>query len=113
MESDCIFCKIIRGETDTQFLHADDEMVVFKDINPHAPVHLLIVPREHIRSVNDLAAEKAPLIGRMVMVAQAMAREQGVAEDGYKLLFNVEWGAGQRVFHIHMHLLAGKKWGGG
>ena len=110
MEKDCTFCKIVNGETDTEFLYQDEEMVVFKDINPYAPVHLLVVPRRHIRSVNDLEPGDAGLMGRMLLVARDAARAAAVAEDGYKLLFNVEWGAGQRVFHIHLHLLAGREW---
>jgi histidine triad (HIT) family protein len=112
MEPDCIFCKIASGGTDTEFVYQDDQVVVFRDIHPHAPVHLLVVPRRHIRSVNDLTEEDATLVARMMMVAKEAARLQGVNEKGYKLLFNVEWGAGQRVFHLHLHLLAGKKWGG-
>lgn len=110
MEPDCIFCKIVNGETDTEFLYQDEELVAFPDINPYAPVHQLIVPRRHIRSVNDLAAEDAPLMGRMLLVAKELAGRAGVAEEGYKLLYNVEWGAGQRVFHVHLHLLAGREW---
>ena len=111
MEPECIFCKIVNGGTDTEFVYQDDEMVGFRDIHPHAPVHLLIVPRRHIRSVNDMADDDAGLIGRMMLVARQMARTAGVDQSGYKLLFNVEWGAGQRVFHLHLHLLGGKKWG--
>ena len=110
MEKDCLFCNIVNGQTDTQFLLETEEAVVFKDINPHAPVHLLIVPKRHIRSINDLTDEDRPIIAELLMLGKEMARRQKVAEDGYKLLFNVEYGGGQRVFHLHLHLLAGKVW---
>lgn len=106
-ESECIFCKIIRGETTTQFLYQDERIVVFKDIKPHAPVHILIVPRKHIRSINDIKEEDKALIGEMISVAKDVAEKQGVSKTGYKLLFNVEKGGGQVIFHIHMHLLGG------
>jgi histidine triad (HIT) family protein len=109
METDCIFCKIASGGTDTEFIYQDDEIVVFRDIHPHAPVHLLIVPRRHIRSINDLTAADTTLVARMLLAAKEAARLQGVNASGYKLLFNVERGGGQVVFHLHLHLLAGRK----
>jgi histidine triad (HIT) family protein len=110
MEKDCLFCNIVNGHTDTPFLLETEEAVVFKDINPHAPVHLLIVPKRHIRSINDLTDEDRPIVAELLMLGKEMARRQKVADDGYKLLFNVEYGGGQRVFHLHLHLLAGKVW---
>ena len=107
MADDCIFCPIAQGRTDTELLYEDDQMVAFRDINPHAPVHLLIVPKQHIRSINDLTPEDHPLLALLVDRAQKLAVAQGIAGSGYKLLFNVEWGGGQRVFHIHLHLLGG------
>lgn len=107
MNTDCIFCDIVEGRTDTEFLYADDTLVVFRDIRPHAPVHLLIVPRKHIRSVNDLVAEDQGILGRMILAAREMAARQGIAKSGYKLLFNVESGGGQVVFHLHLHLIGG------
>ncbi|CAB5086491.1 HIT family hydrolase [Olavius algarvensis associated proteobacterium Delta 3] len=109
MEKECIFCNIIAGNTDTRFLYEDDTLVVFRDIHPHAPVHLLIVPRKHIRSINDLTPEEGGIVSRVTMVARDMAREQGVHKSGYKLLFNVERGGGQVIFHLHLHLIGG--WG--
>ena len=106
MAEDCIFCNIVNGKTDTEFIYEDDTVVAFKDINPYSPVHDLIVPRRHIRSVNDLVDEDRDLVAHMVMVGRKIARQREVNEEGYKLLFNVEYGGGQRVFHIHMHLLA-------
>jgi histidine triad (HIT) family protein len=103
----CVFCQIIRGEKSADFIYQDESMVVFKDIRPHAPVHLLFVPRKHIRSVNDLAEEETPIVSKMILKAKEIAREQELSESGYKLLFNVERGGGQVVFHLHMHLFGG------
>jgi histidine triad (HIT) family protein len=108
MEKDCIFCQIARGKTDTQMLHQTDTLVVFKDINPHAPVHLLLVPKKHIRSVNDLTDADQEILAELILVAKEMAKEQGVDKSGYKLLYNVEKGGGQLIFHLHLHLLAGR-----
>jgi histidine triad (HIT) family protein len=105
----CIFCRIVRGETDTEILHRTEDLVVFRDHRPQAPVHLLIVPVRHIRSINDIQPADNPLLGEMLQAAKAMAARQGVAQDGYRLFFNVERGGGQVVFHLHMHLLAGWK----
>jgi histidine triad (HIT) family protein len=107
MEKNCMFCQIIRGEKPADFVYQDESLVVFKDIRPHAPVHLLIVPRKHIRSVNDLTEEDTPIISEMIFKAKKIARDQEVSESGYKLLFNIERGGGQVIFHLHMHLLAG------
>jgi histidine triad (HIT) family protein len=109
MEKNCVFCRIARDETDTEILHANEQVIVFRDIRPQAPVHLLIVPRRHIRSVNDLAAEDAPILGELFRAAQEMARRLNIARDGYRLFVNVERGGGQVIFHLHMHLIGG--WG--
>jgi len=107
MEENCTFCKIIRGGKSADFLYQDESLVVFKDIHPHAPVHLLIVPREHIRSLNDLKEQDKDIIFKMVVIAKEMAKEQSIAAPGYRLVFNVEWGGGQVIFHLHLHLLGG------
>ena len=107
MENDCIFCNIVDGKTDTRILFEDDQLVVFKDINPHAPVHDLIVPRRHIRSINDLTDQDRDIVSRMIMAGRHMARQRGINASGYKLVYNVEWGGGQRIFHLHMHLIGG------
>ncbi len=106
---DCLFCKIVNGEIPTDFLYKDDDIVVFKDINPQAPVHLLIVPKKCIRSINDLTKDDNQIISEMVFVAKEMAAKEGVSESGYKLLFNVEKGGGQEIFHLHLHLFGGWK----
>jgi histidine triad (HIT) family protein len=107
MEKDCIFCQIAHGHTETEILFETDALVVFKDINPHAPVHLLFVPKKHIRSVNDLTDEDQRILSELVMVAKDMAKAHGVARSGYKLLYNVERGGGQVIFHLHLHLIGG------
>ena len=107
MEKDCIFCQIAQGQTETEFLYQNDTLVVFKDINPHAPVHLLLVPKKHIRSVNDITEADRQILAELIMVAKEMAREHGVARSGYKLLYNVEKGGGQLIFHLHLHLIGG------
>ena len=107
MEQDCIFCRIANGQTDTEILFQTDTLVVFKDINPHAPVHLLFVPRKHIRSVNDLTDADKGILSELIMVAKYMAKAHGVARSGYKLLYNVERGGGQVIFHLHLHLIGG------
>lgn len=107
MSHDCLFCKIIRGDAPATFLYEDDDLVVFRDINPAAPVHLLLVPRKHIRSMNDIQHEDAPIISKLFFVAKQMAKAQEINASGYKLLFNVEKGGGQEIFHIHLHLIGG------
>jgi histidine triad (HIT) family protein len=109
MEKDCIFCKIVNGEIPTTFLYKNDDLVVFRDINPHAPVHILIVPTRHIRSVNDLTGDDAKTVSDMIMAGKMMAEKEGIAKSGYKLLYNVEKGGGQVIFHIHLHLIGGWK----
>jgi len=107
MEKDCIFCKIVNGEIPTEFLYQDDKLVVFRDINPHAPVHILIVPKKHMRSINDLTENDREIISHMIMVGKDMAKKESVNLSGYKLLFNVERGGGQVIFHLHLHLIGG------
>lgn len=107
MKDDCQFCKIVNGDTSTQFLYENDTLVVFKDINPHAPVHLLIVPRKHIRSVNDLTQDDKNIVSEMITIARDMAKKESISSSGYKLFFNVERGGGQLIFHLHLHLVGG------
>ncbi|RJP47759.1 MAG: histidine triad nucleotide-binding protein [Desulfobacteraceae bacterium] len=106
-EENCIFCKIANGDIPADFVAQTDRLVVFKDIKPMAPVHLLIVPRRHIRSINDLDEADKPLIAEMIMTAREMALRMGVNQSGYRLFFNVEKGGGQEVFHLHLHLIGG------
>ncbi len=106
--SDCIFCKIIQGEIPSANVYEDENIVAFRDIQPAAPTHILIVPKKHIDSVNALALEDEGLIGRMFGVAKQIAAQEGVAEKGYRLVVNTGAEAGQTVFHIHLHLLGGR-----
>ena len=106
---DCIFCRIVRGEGDTEILLRTEHLVVFRDHRPQAPVHLLIVPVTHIRSINDIEPADNPILGEMFQAAREMAARLGIARDGYRLFVNVERGGGQVVFHLHMRLMAGWK----
>jgi histidine triad (HIT) family protein len=105
--SDCLFCKIVDGEIPAKLVHEDDDVVAFEDIHPQAPVHLLIIPRRHIASLNDATDADAELLGRVVLVARRLAQARGVA-TGYRLINNCGASAGQSVFHLHVHLLAGR-----
>jgi histidine triad (HIT) family protein len=109
MLHDCIFCQIVKDEAPAEFMYKNDSLVVFKDIHPHAPVHLLIVPRKHIRSINNIDVKEGGIVSEMILAGKLMAKRTGIAESGYKLLFNVERGGGQVIFHLHLHLLGGWK----
>ncbi len=108
---DCIFCKIVQHEQSAEIVLENEQLVVFKDVNPKAPVHLLIVPRKHIDSVNQLAEQDKDLVSEMILTAKRIAQEQGIAEKGYRLIFNVGKQGGQLVDHIHLHLLGGAQLG--
>jgi histidine triad (HIT) family protein len=104
----CLFCRIIAGEIPGTFLYQDNRLVVLQDINPQAPLHALVVPRKHIATLNDLSAEDDGLVGEMVRRAALVAREKGVAEEGYRAVLNCNREAGQTVFHIHLHVIGGR-----
>ena len=106
--SDCLFCKIISGQIPGAIVYQDEVLIAFKDITPQAPLHVLIVPKRHVASLNDLSAEDDALVGSMVRCAAALARQHGYDERGYRTVFNTNRDAGQTVFHIHLHLLAGR-----
>jgi histidine triad (HIT) family protein len=106
--SDCLFCKIIGGQIPGQFVLQDDQLVAIKDINPQAPLHVLIIPRRHVATLNDLNPADDALVGAMTRAAAAIAKEHGYTERGYRTVFNCNREAGQTVFHIHLHLLAGR-----
>jgi histidine triad (HIT) family protein len=106
--ADCLFCKIVAGQIPGAIVYQDEELVAFKDINPQAPLHVLLVPRRHIETLNDLVAGDDALVGSMVRRAAALAQEGGYADRGYRTVFNCNREAGQTVFHIHLHLLAGR-----
>jgi histidine triad (HIT) family protein len=107
--SDCIFCKIIAGEIPSTQVYRDDLVTAFRDINPVSPTHVLIVPNQHIASVNDLASDDEQLVGHLFTIAKQLAAQEGIAESGYRLIVNTGPDGGQEVFHIHLHLLGGKQ----
>jgi len=107
--ADCLFCKIISGEIPGTIVYQDDRVVASKDINPQAPMHVLVIPRRHIASLNDLRPEDDGLVGELNRRAAALAKEQGYAARGYRTVFNTGAESGQTVLHIHLHVLAGRK----
>ncbi len=106
--SESIFTKIIKREIPANFVYEDDDVVALEDINPVAPVHILIIPKKPIPTLNDASDDDENLMGKMILTAKKIALEKGIAEDGYRLVFNCNEGAGQTVFHIHCHLLGGR-----
>jgi histidine triad (HIT) family protein len=105
----CLFCKIIAGEIPAQLIYQDEHVIAFADINPQAPVHKLIVPRAHIATLNDLNLENNAVVGHMTQAAKQLAQELNISDEGYRTVMNCNKGAGQTVFHIHMHLLGGRQ----
>lgn len=108
---DCIFCKIIEGSIPSKKVFENDRVLAFQDIQPAAPVHILIIPKKHIPTMNDIGPEDAELIGELFATARHIAKEQGIDEAGYRLINNVNSDGGQVVYHLHIHLLGGKKLG--
>jgi histidine triad (HIT) family protein len=106
--ADCLFCKIAAGTVPATIVHKDEHLIAIKDVNPQAPMHVLIVPRRHIATLNDLAASDDQLVGEMIRRAAAIARDNGHADGGYRTVFNCNADAGQTIFHIHLHVLAGR-----
>ena len=104
----CLFCRIIAGEIPSSRVYEDADMIAFNDINPQAPMHVLVVPRAHVATLNDLTPEHDGLVGRMVRRAAAIAAERGYAAGGFRTVFNCNAGAGQTVFHLHLHVLGGR-----
>jgi histidine triad (HIT) family protein len=107
--TDCIFCKIIAGEIPSTQVYADEQVIAFRDINPVAPTHVLIIPKEHIASVNALSPDAEQLTGHLFTVAKQIAAQEGIAESGYRLIINTGPDGGQEVFHIHLHLIGGQR----
>lgn len=106
---ECVFCRIVAGEAEADVIYQDEEMTAFWDARPAAPVHILIIPNRHISSINGLDETDAPLLGRLILRAKKLAAEQGVTERGYRLVFNTGPEGGQTVYHLHLHLIAGKR----
>ena len=109
--SDCLFCKIVEGEIPAKKVYEDEDVLAFEDIDPHAPTHVLIIPKKHIRGLKEAEADDAELIGRLHLTAATIGRQRGI-EDGYRTVLNVGPKSGQSVFHMHVHLLGGRnlKW---
>ena len=107
-DQDTIFSKILAGEIPADIVYEDDEVIAFRDINPQAPTHVLVIPRVPIATINDLDADQAAIVGRMYLAAAAIARNEGIAESGYRTVMNCNRDGGQTVFHIHLHVLGGR-----
>ena len=108
---DCLFCKIIKGEIPSSKVYEDDEILAFKDINPAAPIHILVIPKKHITSLAHLEKEDEIVVGKIYGVINKIAKEQGFKENGYRVIVNCGKDGGQEVMHLHFHLLAGKQFG--
>jgi histidine triad (HIT) family protein len=106
---ECLFCKIAKGEIPATVVFDDPEIMAFKDIRPQAPHHLLIIPKQHIATINDTDSKDEQLLGRMLLTAKKLAKTLQLSDDGYRLVFNVNSGGGQEVYHIHLHLLGGRQ----
>ena len=111
MPDDCLFCRIAAGDLATTIVLENEHAVAFDDLNPQAPTHVLIVPRRHIATLNDLQAGDQAVVGELLIMARDVARERGLAAAGYRTVFNCNADAGQTVFHLHLHLLGGRKLG--
>lgn len=107
--SDCLFCKIVNKEIPATVVYESDTIVAFKDINPRAPIHILIIPKKHLATINDVSEEDALVLGEIILCAKRLASEMGISNDGYRLVYNVNEHGGQEVYHIHLHLLGGRK----
>jgi histidine triad (HIT) family protein len=106
---DCIFCKIINKKIPASIVFENEKMIAFNDINPQAPLHILLIPREHFASLNDIPEEKKNILSHLLLKARQIAQEKGIAEKGYRIVLNTEKDSGQEVFHIHFHLLGGRR----
>ena len=107
-EQDCLFCRILDGEIPADIIHESESTVAFRDLNPQAPTHVLIIPRRHIATINDIEPDDEELIGSLYSAAKQVAQDEGLTEDGYRVVMNCGEGAGQSVFHLHLHLLGGR-----
>ena len=109
--SDCLFCKFVSGEIKPDVVYEDEDVLAFRDVNPQAPIHALVIPKRHISTLNDLQPEDAELVGKLYLAAKQVAEEEGIAEPGYRTLINCNAEAGQTVFHVHLHVLGGRAMG--
>ncbi len=111
MADDCIFCKIIAGDIPATIVHENEHVLAFRDVNPQAPTHVLVIPKKHISTINDIQTEDVAHVGYLYLAAAQVAKKEGIEEDGYRVVMNCNAAAGQTVFHIHLHLLGGKQMG--
>lgn len=107
--ADCLFCKISAGEIPADLVYETENVVAFRDMNPQAPTHVLIIPRQHVATINDLTADVSGDINQLFLAAAKIARDEGIADDGYRVTMNCNAAAGQTVFHLHLHLLGGRQ----
>ena len=107
----CLFCKILSGDIPAELVYESETAVAFRDINPQAPTHVLVIPRKHISTINDIEADDEAIIGSLYTAAREIAAQEGIAEDGYRAVMNCNEGAGQTVFHIHLHVVGGRQLG--
>ena len=107
-ETDCLFCKIAAGEIPADIVHESEDTVAFRDINPQAPTHVLVIPKRHISTVNELQPADAELVGKLFLAAQQIAADEGIADAGFRSIMNCNRAAGQTVFHIHLHVIGGR-----
>ena len=107
-DPNCLFCKILAGEIPADIIFESDSAIAFRDINPQAPTHVLIIPRQHIATINDIETEHESLVGNLYSAAKAIAAAEGLSDDGYRVVMNCNEAAGQTVFHLHLHLLGGR-----
>ena len=110
-DPNCLFCKILAGDMDADIVYESDTAIAFRDLNPRAPTHVLIVPRKHIATINDIDPEHEAIVGSLFSAARAVAAQEGLADDGYRAVMNCNEAAGQTVFHLHLHLLGGRTLG--
>lgn len=108
-DPECLFCRIVAGEIPAERLYEDEQIIAFRDVNPQAPFHCLVIPRSHIATLNDVTSAEAELVGRLLVVAAGIAAEHGHAQDGYRVAMNANRHGGQSVYHIHLHVLAGRQ----
>lgn len=107
--TDCLFCKMVSGEIEPDKVYEDEDVLAFRDIDPQAPTHVLVIPRQHVATLNDLDPDSVGLVGKMVLAAAEVAKQEGIAEAGYRTVLNCNAQGGQSVFHIHLHLLGGRR----
>lgn len=106
---DCLFCKIVNKDIESDIIFEDEQLIAFNDINPQSPVHVLIIPKKHITTINEVHIDDSELMGQMILTAKKLAKAHNLSESGYRLVFNINQNGGQEIYHIHLHLLGGRK----